>query len=233
MRVLGIIPARGGSKGVPGKNKKLLHGKPLINYTIEAALKATRLTSVIVSTDQPEIAAIVKEAGATVPFIRPVELASDTAKSIDVVIHAVNEMKKQGKEYDAVCLLQPTVPYREKGSIDKALKDFEKNDYDSLISVLEVPHQFNPHWVFEREQGQLSISTGEKEIISRRQDLPPAFYRDGSIYITSCKVIEEKRSFFGERLGHILSSKEYYVNIDTLQDWEDAEALGNTLGYGK
>ncbi|WP_438968721.1 acylneuraminate cytidylyltransferase family protein [Nonlabens sp.] len=233
MRVLGIIPARGGSKGVPEKNKKLLCGKPLINYTIESALNSSLLTQVIVSTEDQEIVEIAKKSGADVPFLRPEELASDTAKSIDVVVHAINYMKSIDESFDAICLLQPTVPFREKGSIDTAIESFIKNQNDSLISVLEVPHQFNPHWVFEEVDGKLKISTGENEIVSRRQELPPAFYRDGSIYVTSCKLLLDKNSFFGKSLGYFKSSSRNHLNIDTQEDWKLAEQLGYQLTYGK
>ena len=124
MRVLGIIPARGGSKGVPGKNKKMLGSKPLIAYTIEAAKESTLLTDIVISTDDPEIQTIGLEYDAEVPFLRPAHLASDTAKSIDVVLHALDFLKIKGRVYDAVCLLQPTAPFRETQSIDEAISTY-------------------------------------------------------------------------------------------------------------
>ena len=223
MKVIAIIPARGGSKGVPGKNIRLLGSKPLLQYTAEAALKSELLDHTIISTDSDNIASIAKSCGIEIPFIRPDVLATDTAASIDVVIHAINFLEKQGKFYDAVCLLQPTNPFRAAGFIDRAIKQFIQKDADCLISVLPVPHEFNPHWVFEiGMKGELNIATGEKEIIKRRQDLPPAFFRDGSIYLTKTSVIKDQQSFYGKHIEYIESDPLFYVNIDSENDWLDA-----------
>lgn len=230
MNIIAIIPARGGSKGVPGKNIKPLGGKPLIVYTIEAAKQVTLLTDCVVSTDSEDIAAVARSFGADVPFIRPVELATDSAKSIDVVLHALHKLQKQNRHYDALILLQPTNPFRSVRFIEEAIQKFISGNYDSLISVLPVPHEYNPHWVFEPdENGTLKLATGEKEIISRRQELPPAYFRDGSIYITSTEVLLTKNSFYGNRLGYIEADADRYVNIDTPEDWERAEELIKTL----
>jgi CMP-N-acetylneuraminic acid synthetase len=226
MKVLGIIPARGGSKGVPGKNIKILGNKPLLQYTAEAALKSSLLTDIIISTDNEDIAVIARKCGIEVPFIRPAALATDTASSIDVVIHAIEFLEQQARFYDAICLLQPTNPFRSKGLIDSAIEKFFKSGTDSLISVLPVPHEFNPHWLFEiNTRGTLVIATGEKEIIRRRQDLPTAYYRDGSIYLTKTKVLLQQRSFYGESVAYIESNPVWHVNIDTLKDWETAQNL--------
>lgn len=223
MRILGIIPARGGSKGVPDKNIKLLGELPLLAYTAKSAVASQLLTKVIVSTDCPSIAAVAQQYGIEVPFLRPETLATDTASSIAVVQHAVSYLENQGEFFDAICLLQPTSPFRPKGFIDLALQKFIKEEADALVSVLPVPHEFNPHWVFEpNEKGFLKITTGETEIIKRRQDLPPAFFRDGAIYITKISVIKEG-SFYGTKLSFLESHPDFYVNIDTLEDWEKAE----------
>lgn len=226
MKFLCIIPARGGSKGVPGKNIKLLAGKPLIAYTIASALESKMITECIVSTDSEEIKTVAEQYGINVPFIRPAELATDLAKSIDVVLHALQFMIHQGKQYYAVLLLQPTNPFRPKAFIDRAIEKYINGGFDSLISVLPVPHEYHPHWVFEPDaNGHLQIATGENEIISRRQDLPPAYFRDGSIYITSTEVLLKKKSFYGNRLGFIKADPNCHVNIDTIEDWERAEEL--------
>lgn len=230
MKILGIIPARGGSKGVPNKNIKLLGGKPLIAYTIESAMESKMLTDCIVSTDSEQIAETAKAYGAKVPFMRPAELATDTAKSIDVVLHALDALQEQGNRYDAVVLLQPTNPFRPNGFIDDAIQKFTSGGYDTLISLLPVPHEYNPHWVFVPDaQGMLKLATGEEEIISRRQDLPPAFFRDGSIYITFIEVLKNKKSFYGNKLGYIEANPKCHVNIDTPADWERAEQLIKTF----
>lgn len=223
MKILGIITARGGSKGVPGKNIKLLGNLPLMGYTANAACQSKLLCKTIISTDDAEIIEVAKQFKIAVPFVRPEHLATDTATSIAVVQHAVDYLENNAEFYDAVCLLQPTSPFREKGFIDAAIQKFINAKTDSLISVLPVPHEYNPHWTFEENQnGTLKIATGEKNIISRRQELPKAFHRDGSLYITKTEVIK-KGSFYGESMSYIENNPDFYVNIDTMEDWEKAE----------
>ena len=223
MKILGIITARGGSKGVPGKNIKLLGEHSLLSFTANAANQSKLLHKTILTSDDSDIIEVAKKEKIDVPFVRPNDLANDTATSISVVQHAVNYMESIGEYFDAVCLLQPTSPFREKGFIDAAIQKFITEDADALVSVLPVPHEFNPHWVFEENSsGLLQIATGEKTIISRRQDLPKCYFRDGSVYITKTEVIK-KGSFYGEKLSFIESNPDFYVNIDTLKDWEIAE----------
>ncbi|WP_374550752.1 cytidylyltransferase domain-containing protein [Flavobacterium sp.] len=228
MKILALIPARGGSKGVPRKNIRLLGKKPLIEYSIDAAKEADVFDEIIVSTEDEEIAIAAEVAGCKPPFIRPIELAQDNSTSISVVQHAIDFFEKKNIFFDAVCLLQPTSPFREKGFIEKAIQKFIENDYDCLISVLPVPHEYNPHWTFEEKNGILKISTGDEKIISRRQDLPKAFHRDGSLYITKTEILKNG-SFYGEKIGFIESNQDYYVNIDTMEDWEKAEKKLTTL----
>lgn len=225
MKILGLIPARGGSKGVPNKNIKLLGGKPLICYTIEAALQAVEIDKLVVSTDSENIAKISAETGANIPFLRPAKLATDRSPSIDAVIHAVEFLAEKGEYFDAVCLLQPTCPFRTTEDISKAVKTFKNKDADSLISVREVPHQYNPHWTFEVDEKEqfLSIATGEKEIISRRQELPKAYHRDGSIYIVKTEILLKNHSLYGQKIAFHLSQNPIDINIDTLEDWQKAE----------
>ncbi|MAT90637.1 MAG: acylneuraminate cytidylyltransferase [Flavobacteriaceae bacterium] len=226
MRILGLIPARAGSKGIPNKNKKLLAGKPLLQYTVEAALAATGLTDVVFSSEDESLRKLAKNFGAQVLFERPDALATDTARSIDVVIHALEALTALGKSYDAVCLLQVTTPFRTAQQIDEAIASFTATKADSLISVIEVPHHYNPHWVFEATQDNcLVLATGDEKIITRRQELPKAYVRDGAIYLTDTKVLKEKHSFFGDMLGYVTSDVEAHVNIDTEADWQRAEAL--------
>ncbi|GAB5400430.1 MAG: acylneuraminate cytidylyltransferase family protein [Aureisphaera sp.] len=228
MRILGLIPARAGSKGIPHKNKKLLGDKPLLQYTIEAALDSKLLSSVVFSSEDDSLMNMAKSLGAAVPFRRPEELASDTAGSLGVVQHALSALDE---EYDAVCLLQVTTPFRTSEDIDNAIEKFLALNSDSLISVQEVPHQYNPHWVFEEEAGTLRIATGEDKIIKRRQELPKAYIRDGAIYITKTKVLLKDHSFFGERMGYIELDPLKHVNIDTLEDWKMAEELHKKLYF--
>jgi CMP-N,N'-diacetyllegionaminic acid synthase len=226
MRILGLIPARGGSKGIPHKNIKLLGDKPLLEYTSEIALQVAVLSEVIVSTDDDAIISVAKNLGIQVPFIRPSELAQDETPTIDVVIHALNWYEKQNIFFDAVCLLQVTSPFRTVTFLEEAINKFIQNDCDSLVSVQKVPHEYNPHWTFEvNEVSNLKIATGENKIISRRQDLPIAYHRDGSIYITKTEVLLNQKSLYGEKIAFIESLPKFYVNIDTIDDWKTAEKM--------
>lgn len=225
MRILGIIPARGGSKGVPRKNIKSLGGKPLLAYTIASAFESELLTDCILSSEDQEIIDCAKAYHLEVPFTRPAPLAADHTKSIEVVQHAVLHMEELGKTYDAICLLQVTTPFRAQGMIDAAIAQFISSGADALVSVLPVPHEYNPHWVFEPDASNLlQIATGENNIISRRQDLPQAYHRDGAIYLSKTSCIESG-SFFGDTLSYAISDSSNYVNIDTLDDWNKAESL--------
>ncbi len=224
MRVLGLITARGGSKGIPRKNIKDLAGRPLISYVAQDALSAKLLDRVILSTNDEEIAQVARKEGIEVPFMRPEFLAQDTSTSLDVIIHAINTLEAEGDRYDAVCLLQPTSPFKPKGFIDKCIERFIDTTVDTLISVLPVPHEYNPHWVFEEnDKGLLRISTGEKELIPRRQELPTAFYRDGSVYVFKVKNPIENKSIVYGRIAHIQSDQSHYCNLDTMLDWQKAE----------
>lgn len=226
MKILCIIPARGGSKGVPRKNIKLLAGKPLLEYTSSIALQSNLLSKVIVSTDDDEIISVAKRLGVEIPFKRPLNLATDSSPTLPVILHALEHFESKGIFFDAVCLLQIISPFRTLEFLDKAIQKFIESESDSLISVQEVPHEYNPHWSFELDENEnLKIATGDKTIITRRQDLPKAYHRDGSIYITKTKVLKEQNSLYGTNISYILSPKEFYVNIDTLEDWKKAEEL--------
>lgn len=224
MRVLGLIPARGGSKGVPRKNIKLLCGKPLIRYTIEPALTSGLFAEVTVSTDDQEIAEVSESLGAA-SMLRPSDLATDNSPTIDTVVHVLQKYMSDGKLFDAVCLLQPTNPLRSVGLLKKSLEKFRESGADSLITVRQVPHEYNPHWTFEAgaDNRFLTIATGEKNIIPRRQELPVAYHRDGAVYLVKSKVVLEQKSLYGEKVDFIDVSGEAHVNIDTPDDWVKAE----------
>jgi CMP-N,N'-diacetyllegionaminic acid synthase len=224
MRVLAIIPARGGSKGVPRKNIRLLRGKPLLQYTAEAALAAERLDRVILTTDDAEIAEVGRQCGLEIPFLRPPELARDDTPTLPVVQHAVRKVEEKGERYDAICLLQPTNPFRRAEDIDACIDLLEEKQADSVVTVLAVPPEHNPHWVFFRNaDGTLHLSTGEATPIPRRQDLPPAFHREGSVYVVRREVVMDQNSLFGSKIaGHLIDATRS-VNIDTPADWERAE----------
>ena len=226
MKILAIIPARGGSKGVADKNIKLLNGKPLLAYTSEIAVQSKMLSEVMVSTEDEQIKNIAARLGMKVPFMRPQALAQDKTPTIDVIIHALEWYEKQNIFFEAVCLLQVTSPFRTVEFLDKAIAKFIESDCDSLVSVQKVPHEYNPHWTFEvNDEGNLKIATGEIRIIPRRQDLPTAYHRDGSIYITKTTVLLEEHSLYGRSTAFIESDPELYVNIDTMEDWKNAEKM--------
>jgi CMP-N,N'-diacetyllegionaminic acid synthase len=226
MRVLGVIPARGGSKGISRKNVALLNGKPLIAYTIEAAKQSARLTRTIVSTEDPEIATTAERFGAEAPFVRPAELARDETPMLPVLIHAVGWIEDQGEKFDAVCLLQPTNPMRTASDIDGCIELMERSEADTVFTVLTVPQHYNPHWVYESDSnGNLRLSTGEHNPIPRRQQLPPAFHREGSVYIVKRNVLMEQNTLYGPRVCGYRMKAERSVNIDEPSDWKRAATL--------
>lgn len=225
MKILGLIPARGGSKGVPGKNIKSLCGKPLLQYTWESAKESRLLAKTILSSDDKNIIEIAENFGLHSAFVRPAEFAKDTTPSIEVIKHAIQFFQEKGEIFDAVCLLQPTTPLRSHDLIDFCIEKFIEGNYDSLITVREVPEEYNPHWVFEEKQGSLKIATGENEIIPRRQELPKSYFRDGAIYLTKVDVILNQNSLFGNKIGFYNTENTRYVNIDTPEDWEKAEKI--------
>jgi CMP-N,N'-diacetyllegionaminic acid synthase len=224
MKILGLIPARGGSKGVPRKNIRLLNGKPLLAYTAESALQSKTLTRVILTTEDAEIAEVGRNCGIDVPFMRPLELAQDSTPSLAVVQHAILNLQENGEDFDAVCLLQPTNPLRRAEDIDACVELFTRSNADCVISVLPVPHEYNPKWVFWKNgDDKMSLSTGDTEIVPRRQDLPPAFHRDGSVYITRSEIIIDRGSLYGDNVQGYEMSPEFSANIDTEADWQAIE----------
>lgn len=226
LRVLGVVPARGGSKGVPRKNARRLRGKPLIQYTAEAALEARRLTRVMLTTDNEEIARIGRKCGLEVPFIRPRELAQDSTPMLPVVQHAVQWYEQRGEVFHSVCLLQPTQPFRRASDIDACIELLEENDFDSVITILRIPPEHHPYWAYFRgPDGGLKLFTGEDSPVPRRQDLPPAFHREGSVYVTRRDVLMDQNSLYGARVGGYLMDVGLYVNIDSLEDWRKAEQM--------
>ena len=220
------MPARGGSRGIPRKNARLLAGRPLLAYTADAASAARRLDRVILSTDDEEIAEIGRRCGLEVPFMRPPELARDETPALDVVRHALDWLESRGEEFDAVCLLQPTSPLRRAEDIDACIELCERTGADAVVTIALVPPEHNPHWVYFREaDGALRLATGESVPIPRRQDLPPAFHREGSVYVTRAEVLRRENSLYGRRLvGHPVDGARS-VNLDTPADWDRAEAM--------
>lgn len=226
MKVLGLVPARGGSKGIPRKNVRKLAGRPLLAYTAEATRKCRRLDRVILSTDDDEIAAIGEACGLDVPFRRPPELAHDTASSLSVVQHALRWLEERSIVFDAVCLLQPTSPLRRPEDVDACIELLEAKGADAVVTVLPVPAEHNPHWVYvPLEDGSLRLITGESAPIGRRQDLPPAFHREGSVYVVRRDVVLLGNSLYGRVLYGYEVDRRRSVNLDSPEDWDRAERL--------
>lgn len=226
MRVLGVVTARGGSKGLPRKNIRLLCGKPLLQYTAESAMAARRLSRVILSTDDEEIAEVGRRCGLEVPFMRPAELAADDTPTLPVIRHAVGRMEAHGDYFDAICQLQPTNPLRRPEDIDACIELLEQSGADAVMTILPVPAEYNPHWVYFRgEDGHLYLSTGEATPIPRRQELPPSFHREGSVYVTRRDVVMNENSLYGKRVIGRLVDADQSVNIDGPEDWKLAEAI--------
>lgn len=230
MRVVGLVPARGGSKGIPRKNARLLAGRPLLAYTADAAAQARGLSRVILSTEDPEIAELGRSCGLEVPFVRPAELARDDTPMLSVVEHALRWLEEHGERFDAVCLLQPTHPLRRPEDIDACVALLETKAGDAVITIDDVPLEFNPHFVYFRsEVGELYVATGEAERSARRQDLPPAFRREGSVYVTRRDVVMQQGSLYGRRLLGVHVDRTRSVNLDTEEDWSRAEAMVRAL----
>lgn len=226
MNSLGVIPARGGSKSVPRKNIALLHGKPLIAYTIEAARGSRSLTHFVVSSEDPEIIAVAKQYGAPVPFVRPAELATDEAPSLPVVQHAVREMESlHGITYDIVVLLQPTTPLRQPGDIDAAIQKLVDTGADSVISVCDVGayHPARMRQIIDDRLVELPIR--EPKEMLRRQDLPPVYIRNGAIYAVRREVVMEQNSMSGKVCRPYMMPEDRSVNVDSKLDLLLAEIL--------
>jgi CMP-N-acetylneuraminic acid synthetase len=227
MKILGLIPARGGSKGVPGKNIKLLAGKPLIAYSIDAA-KHSRLAKVILSTDDEAIKEVALQYGAEVPFTRPAELATDSAKSLDVAKHALMAMEQlDGVQYDAVMLLQPTAPFRSTADIDKAIELLAQHpDADSVISVVDVEGHHPARMKYIENGRLIDPPFCEAYENQNRQELQPMYIRNGAIYLTKRDTLLSG-SYKGKMCMALVMLQHRSCNIDTLHDFDYAEWVYN------
>ena len=226
MRVLGIVPARGGSKGVPRKNIASLRDKPLLAYTAEAALGARRLSRVILSTDDEEIADVGRRWGLDVPFVRPPELALDETPMAPVLQHAISELARSGETYDAIFTLQPTAPLRLSKDIDGAIEMLDKTGADSVISFVEVGDTHPARMKFIDQTGRVSDPPfAEAQEGQRRQDLPKLYLREGSVYVTRLSVLMEQGSLRGSDCRAWIIPRERACNVDTRFDLFLAEQI--------
>ena len=221
MALIALIPARGGSKGIPKKNIKLLSGKPLIYWTIQAALKSKFVDEVVVSTDDKNIAQVAKECGASIPFTRPKELASDNSSSMSVVKHAINNIKN----IDNILLLQPTSPLRTSEDIDEVINLQKHSQMESVVSIsLSSKH---PAWMFSLSKDNTLKNFYKFKPDQRRQDLADIYVLNGSIYLATKSFLEINNSFITSATFGYLMPPERSVDIDNEFDWELAEFLMN------
>ncbi len=224
-RVLAIVPARGGSKGLPGKNTRSLCGKPLIAWSIEHALACPYVDSVVVSTDSDAIAAVAAQHGARVPFLRPAELAGDAASSIDVILHALDGLAGLGESYDYLVLLEPTSPLRDVTDVAGALEQLSRGAADSVVGVAraDVTH---PAFLFTVRDGLLQPMSGPQPTGLRRQDLKDDFYYlEGSIYASRVAALRSHRSFYHAATAPWIVARYKALEIDELSDFIAADAL--------
>ena len=224
MRVLGVIPARGGSKGIARKNLAPLAGRPLLAYTADAVRASRRLTRTVVSTDDPEIAAAAQALSLDVPFLRPPALAADDTPMLPVVQHALATMQSTGDAFDAVVLLQPTSPLRRGDHIDAALELLASSGADSVVTVVEVPHQFSPVSVLRIEDGRLRPFQGGPKP-TRRQDKPRLYARNGPAVIAVRAAVVAAGSLYGDDSRPLVMPMRDSHDIDSADDLELVELL--------
>ena len=231
-KVLALVPARKGSKGLPCKNSRLLNGRPLLAWPVKAARASSYVDEVILSTDSEEYADIGREFGARVPFIRPADLALDTAPSIDFILHAIAEMEALGETFDYLVLLEPTSPLTEAGDIDAALEKLEKNrpDADALVGVaaMETTH---PAYAVRLGKADLitPLMSDGFDTLPRRQDLDPLFCLDGSLYISTPEALRTKRGFCHSRTLGFVMPRYKSLEVDDFVDFICIEAIAGKL----
>ena len=223
MKSLFLITARGGSKGIPHKNIKPLNGKPLIYYAIDVARQFVGDDHICVSTDGEDIMKCVEDYGLKVPFKRPAELASDTAGSYEVILHAVRYYEALGRLYDNIVLLQPTSPFRTKEDVEMCLSKYD-SECDMVVSVKSAAS--NPYYdIFEEDaDGNLVISKGDGKI-TRRQDAPKCYEYNGAVYVINVKSLKSRHMSDFKKIKFCEMSEIHSVDLDTMLDWKYAELL--------
>lgn len=223
MKILAIVPARGGSKRLPGKNKRLLGGKPLIVWSIDAVNGLPEICDTLVSTDDPEIAAIAREAGALVPWLRPAEISSDTATTVDAARHAMSWFQAERGELDGVLVLQPTSPFRSRQTLMRGIELFSMDSRPSVIGM--CPARSHPMWCFRIKEGLLHPFMKHDDQSLRSQDLPDAYVINGAFYLLSpAALLNCGRNFaFAGSVPLIFDRPEESLDIDTEFDWEIAD----------
>lgn len=238
-KILGVITARGGSKGIPGKNIKPLLGKPLIAYTIEAAKASGVFDRLILSTDDEAIARVAREYGCEVPFMRPKELAQDTTPHLPVMQHAVQWLKdNEGYVPDYTMILPPTAPLRQPFHIREVVDLIMRTNADSVLAVAEIPKQFTPYKAMVKgDDGFLRLMSGNSiwKRAVRRQDIPPAYWSVASLYLFRTELLFHpvEPNFYGEKVVPYVVEDKYVVDIDVPEDWAEAERVMERLNKEK
>lgn len=224
MRYLAIIPARGGSRGIPRKNVRLLGGKPLIAWTIEAAASSEHLDRIVVSTEDPEIRGVAEASGAEVPVLRPPELAADDSPTIDCVLHMMTHLSaERDRGFDALVVLQPTSPFRVAGEIDRAVETLEDSRFSCLASYVRA--RSNPFWMVRKGEDGEVHKLLESQGLYQRQKLPVVYEPNGAIYINTWDVILRERALRTSPCLLFEMESRSSVDLDTYEDWDYAEYL--------
>ena len=223
MRVLAIIPARGGSKGLPKKNIKLLGDKPLIAWSINSAKESKLINNIIVNSDSEEIINISKNHGAEIPFVRPKELADDNATTKDVLIHTINYYKTKNEIFDYIVVLQPTSPFRKIGDIDLAIKKAIQTNVDMVVSVKETSS--NPYYVLFEENENGYLKKSKDGIFTRRQDCPKVYEYNGSIYVIKVDSLMKYNSLHFNKILKFEMDDLHSIDIDNQLDFDFAEFI--------
>ncbi len=228
MRILALILARGGSKRLPGKNIRLLGGRPLIGWSIDTGKLIPEVCDILVSTDDPKIQDVAKGLGAYTPWLRPKELSADNSSSVDAALHALDWYESKHGVVDGLLLLQPTSPFRRIEKIKEGVELFSTHKCDSVLGV--SPTHAHPKWTFTIENNILSPFLSDHGLNTRSQDLESAYIVNGSFYLISPDALRQEKSFFIEgTLPLVIDSSIESLDIDTEQDWQYAEYCLNKL----
>lgn len=228
MRILAVIPARGGSKRLPKKNVRTLGGKPLIHWSIEVARGISEICEVLVSTDDTEIASIAKEAGASVPWLRPGNLSTDTASSVDVALHALNWYESKFTSVDGLLLLQPTSPFRTRKSIKVGIDSYINNNFSSVVAI--TPAKNPATWVFKNKDNFISPYIDKSNMLSELSDSVSTWWITGSFYLISPSILRANRTFLPfQTIPLIIDSPIESIDIDTEWDFELAKYIAGDI----